>query len=314
MVLVDSSPWLLALTRFFVRRLVFALLLVAGVASASFALVHLAPGDFYTEFGPAADRARLDAERHAAGLDRPFFEQYGAWIARAARLDFGRSLKFQRPVTDLLGERTRNTAVLGALALLLATGIGIPSGVITGSRRGGIVPALVRAASTVLLAVPPLVSALALVAISARAGLLAPPGANAANLVVPALALALPLAAVIERLQSEAMRDALGERYLQAAVARGVPRRRVIWVHGLRGSLGAVAGVYGIVAGTLLSGSFIVEIVTDWPGLGLLMADGLRARDIFLVSGCAAAVSVLLAIAILLSDLLHAWADPRVRP
>jgi ABC-type dipeptide/oligopeptide/nickel transport system permease component len=164
-----------------------------------------------------------------------------------------------------------------------------------------------------LLAVPPLVGALALMAIASRTGLLAPPGANAANLIVPALALALPLAAVVERLQSQAIRGALGERYLQAAIARGVPRDRVIWVHALRGSLGAVAGVYGVVAGTLLSGSFITEIIADWPGLGLLMADGLRSRDIFLISGCAAAVSLLLAVAILLSDLLHAWADPRVR-
>ncbi len=301
------------MTPFFIRRFVFAVVLVFGVASASFLLVHLAPGDFYTELGPDTNRASLDAERHAAGMDRPFLQQYAVWLGHAARGDFGRSLKFQRPVTDLLGERTRNTALLGTVALLLATGLGIPLGVFTGSRRGGILPSVVRACSMVLLAVPPLVGALALMAIASRTGLLAPPGANAANLVVPALALALPLAAVVERLQSQAIRDALGERYLQAAIARGVPRDRVIWVHALRGSLGAVAGVYGVVAGTLLSGSFITEIIADWPGLGLLMADGLRSRDIFLVSGCAAAVSLLLAVAILLSDLLHAWADPRVR-
>jgi peptide/nickel transport system permease protein len=88
----------------------------------------------------------------------------------------------------------------------------------------------------------------------------------------------------------------------------------VLWKHALRVALGPIAGVYGVLAGTLLSGSFIVEIVSDWPGLGLLMADALRSRDIFLVAGCAAAVSVLLAIAILLSDLLHIWIDPRVRP
>jgi len=300
-------------TTFLLRRLAFAILLVAGVASASFGLVHLAPGDFYSEFGPNVERARIEAERHAAGLDRPFAQQYLAWVGRAARLDFGRSLKFQRPVAELLGERARNTAVLGALALALATAIGIPLGVFIGSRRGGMLPEIVRAISMVLLAVPPLVGALALMALSARAGLLAPAGANAANLVVPALALALPLAAVLERLQSQAMRDALGERYLRAAVARGIPRGVVIWKHALRASLGPIAGVYGIIAGTLLSGSFIVEIVTDWPGLGLLMADGLRARDIFLVSGCAAAVSVLLAIAIVLSDVLHLWIDPRLR-
>jgi peptide/nickel transport system permease protein len=301
------------LTRFFVRRALFALLLVVGAASASFGLIHLAPGDFYTQFGPDADPARIRAERAAAGLDRPFVEQYGHWVLRAARLDFGRSLKFQRPVSDLLGERARNTALLGIAALLLATAIGIPMGVFTGTRRHGLARHLVRGASMALLALPPLVGALALTALAAHAGWLPPGGASLANLVVPATALALPLAAVIERLQSQAMHGALGEPYLRAALARGIPPRLIIWKHALRASLGPLAGVYGIIAGTLLSGSFVVEIVTDWPGLGLLMADGLRSRDIFLVAGVAAAVSVLLAMAILLSDLVHLWIDPRVR-
>lgn len=291
----------------------FAALLVVGAASASFLLVQLAPGDFFTEFGPGADPARIRAERAAARFDRPLAAQYAAWVSRAARLDFGRSLKYQRPVTDLLDERTRNTATLGAVALVLATGIGIPLGVFTGSRSRGVLSQLVRAASVTMLAVPPLVAALALTALAARTGWLAPGGASAANAVIPALALALPLAAVIERMQSQAIRQALGERHVYAALARGVRPRRLVWKHALRNSLGPLAGTYGIVAGTLLSGSFVVEIVTDWPGLGLLMAEGLRARDVFLVAGCAAAVSLLLAVAILVSDLLHLWLDPRVR-
>jgi peptide/nickel transport system permease protein len=300
-------------TQFLLRRLAFAILLVVGVASASFALVHFAPGDFYTEFGPAADRVRIQAERHAAGLDRPFAAQYFSWLGRVVRLDFGESLKFQRPVNELVRERARNTATLGLLSLLVATLIGIPLGVFTGSRRGGVLPELVRAASMVLLAVPPFVGALALTALSARAGWLAPSGANPANLIVPVLALALPVAAMLERMQSQAIRDALGERFVRAAVARGLTREAVVWKHALRVALGPIVGVYGIIAGTLLSGSFIVEIVADWPGLGVLMADALRSQDIFLVAGCAAAVSVLLAIAILFSDLLHLWIDPRVR-
>lgn len=299
--------------RFLARRVAFALFLVGGAASASFALIHFAPGDFYTQMGPDADQASLRAARHASGLDRPFAQQYAEWLANAARLDFGRSLKFQRPVTDLLGERTRNTAALGASALVLATLLGVPFGVLTGARRRGALRHVVRAVSMMLLALPPLVGALALTAFAAQAGWLPPGGASAANMVVPAIALALPMAAIIERMQSQAIADVLGERYLRAALARGIPPRRVIWRHALRASLGPLAGVYGIVAGTLLSGSFVVEIIADWPGLGLLMADGLRSSDIFLVAGCAAAVSVLLAVAILLSDLLHLWIDPRMR-
>jgi ABC-type dipeptide/oligopeptide/nickel transport system permease component len=300
-------------TRYLLRRLAFAVLLSAGAASASFALVHLAPGDFYTEFGPGVDRAAIQAERAAAGLDRPFLQQYSSWLANAARLDFGRSLKFQRPVGDLLRDRARNTAALGATALVIATIIGVPLGVLTGARRHGWLPHLVRAASMLMLAIPPLVAALALTALAASAGWLAAGGASVQNLVVPALALALPMAAIIERMQSQSMRDVLQRPHLAAAMARGIPRRVVLWKHALRGSLSPLMGVYGVIAGTLLSGSFVVEIVTDWPGLGLLMADGLRSRDIFLVAGCAAVVSVLLALAIFVSDLLHFWVDPRMR-
>jgi ABC-type dipeptide/oligopeptide/nickel transport system permease component len=163
----------------------------------------------------------------------------------------------------------------------------------------------------VLLAVPPLVAVLALTAFASRAGWLAPAGANGANLIVPALSLALPIAAMLERMQSQSIREVLGEPFVRAAVARGLPRERVVWIHAARAALAPIVGVYGVIAGTLLSGSFIVEIVADWPGLGLLMADALRSYDIFLVAGCAAAVSVLLAAAILCSDLLHLWLDPR---
>jgi peptide/nickel transport system permease protein len=301
------------LVGFLLRRIVFAAVVVLAAASAAFLLIHLAPGDAVEEFGPGVDPAQVRAGRAARGLDRPIAAQYASWMAGALRLDFGTSRKYGRPVRALVGERARNTAALGGVSLALATAIGIPLGVLTGSRRRGLLPGVVRAISLFLLAVPPLVAALALSALAARAGWLAPGGASAHNLVVPALALALPLAAVLERLQSQAIRDTLGERYLRAAVGRGIPPRLVIWKHALRNALAPIAGLYGVIAGSLLSGSFIVEIITDWPGLGLLMIDGLRARDLYLVAGCAAAGAAVLAAAILVSDLLHAAIDPRLR-
>jgi peptide/nickel transport system permease protein len=130
---------------------------------------------------------------------------------------------------------------------------------------------------------------------------------------LPALALALPLAAVLERLQSQAFRDAVSKPFVQAAVARGVSRERAELAHAWRLSLGAVLGLYGALIGALFSGSFVVEVVTAWPGLGRLMYDALRARDIYLVAGCAAAGAVSLSAGTLVADLLRATADPRVR-
>ena len=299
------------MTAFLLRRVAFVSLLVLAVTSVSFVLVHTAPGDFFTDFAPGAER-RAAAGRAAAGMDRPLPVRYAAWLGRAARFDLGTSLKFQRPVRELVVPRMRSTALLGILALVLAIAAGVPLGVLTATGDGGMLRTLVRAASSAVLAVPPLVVALVLTAAAARFGWLPPPGLELANILVPALALALPAAAVIERTHSQAVRAALGRPYIRATIARGVSWPAVVWKHAQRDAFGATLGWYGVLAGTLLSGSFAVELIADWPGLALLTAEAVRARDPSLVCGCAAAAAVLLAGAVLLSDLLHFWADPTV--
>lgn len=297
--------------RFVLRRIAFALALVFLVSSASFVLVHLAPGDYFTEFGPGAEK-RARAERAAEGFDRPLAAQYATWMSRAVRLDLGMSLKFRQPVRDLVWPRTLNTALLGVCAFVVATLLGIPLGVFTGAGDAGLLRAAVRAASSALLALPPLVIAMALTAGAARSGWLPPPGLQLSNMLVPAIALAIPVAAIIERTHSQAIRTILGEPYIRAAVARGVPPVQVVWRHAMRGALGSTVGAYGVLAGALLSGSFVVELIADWPGLALLTADAVRARDPFLVCGCTSAAAIVLAGAVLFFDMLHLWIDPRV--
>ncbi len=309
--------------RHFAKRLVFALLLVFAVSSASLVLARLAPGDYVTT--TLGIDARQDTAAHLRaryGLDRPIAAQYRDWLVGAVRLDFGRSLLFDAPVGPLVRQRAVNTALLAVTALVLATVIGLPLGVLTGSRRGGPVSEAIRLCSIVLLSLPPLLTSLVLVFIAARTGWLPVGGMRSASgaseaadiakhLVVPAIALALPLAAMFERLQSQATSAVIAEPYVLAALARGVPRRRIAWRDALKPALGPVAAIYGLVVGTLLSGSFAVEIVTAWPGLGRLMLDGLLARDVYLVAGCAAAGSVFLACGTLLSDIALAALDPR---
>lgn len=307
--------------RFLLRRLAFAVALVLLVSSAALVLVSLAPG--YDGF--AGDRTAVAEERRRAGLDRPLHEQYARWLRRALQFDLGESLRFKRPVASLLRDAAANTALLGFSALLIATALGIPIGVFTGSRRGGFLVGAARGASLLLLSLPPFITALVLLLVASRTGWLpaggmAPAGATALAtagltlkyLTLPALALALPIAASLERVQSRAMREALGDPSLLAALARGIPRRRVIWRHGLRLSLRPVLAVYGITVGTVLSGSFAVEVVMDWPGLGFLSWEALRSRDTFLVAGCAAAGSLCLVAGILASDVALAAVDPRI--
>jgi len=133
------------------------------------------------------------------------------------------------------------------------------------------------------------------------------------HLVVPAAAIGLPLAAMLERLQAQAMTEVVGEPFVLAAFARGAARSRVVWRDALKPALKPVASVYGLMVGSLLSGSFAVEVITAWPGLGQLMLEALRARDIYLVAGCAGAGAIFLAFGTLLSDIALAVVDPRAR-
>jgi ABC-type dipeptide/oligopeptide/nickel transport system permease component len=295
--------------RFLVRRTAFAVLLVALVSSASMMLAALSPPDLAFHPDPAA----AAAERRRLGFDRPLLEQYATWVSRGARLDLGESLRYRRPVAALVADAAPRTAVLGAAALALATLIGIPLGVFTGSAGRSPLAAAARGVSILLLSVPSLITSLALLLIASRTGWLPAGGfGTPGHLLLPALALAAPIASTLERLQSQAIAESLADPSILAAAGRGIPRRRLVWRHAFRLSLKPVLGVYGIIVGSALSGSFIVEIVTAWPGLGALTWEALRARDVNLVAGCAAAGALCLAAGILAADIALAAADPRV--
>jgi len=316
------------LTAFVARRLLFAVALVFVVSSATLLLTRLAPGDVTAELGPFAAPAEVAAARARLGLDRGPVEQWALWIARVGRFDFGDSFLYNRPVRDLVGRATANTAILAVVALLAATAFGIPLGIVSGSRRGT-AATVIRAVSLVCLSVPPLLTSLLLVFLAATTRWLPAGGMTsvdaldgrwstwladlATHLPLPALALALPIAATFERLQAQSMAEALQQPFVTAAAARGVAPREIVLRHAWRVSLRPICGVYGIAIGTLLSGSFVVEFVTAWPGLGRLMYEALRARDIYLVAGCAAMGGWVLAAGMMVGDLLLAAADPRLR-
>lgn len=314
----------MSLARFAVGRVVSGAVFALVVASLTLLLARVVPGD-----GSLEDRFDRTPEEVAAlraelGLDQSFVAQYRRWLGGLARLDLGRSSLFRRPVADLLGERAANTAILAVAALLVGTGIGLPLGRFAGSSSGA-AARVVRAASLALLSVPPLLSALFLVFLAARTGWLPVGGMTTGglsgaawladllhHLPLPTLALALPLAATLERLQARAIADALGRPFVAASRARGLDAAAAVRVHAWPVSLAPVLGTYGVLVGALFSGSFVVEIVTAWPGLGRLLFDALRSRDVWLVAGCGAAGAVSLAVGTTLADIAHAFIDPRV--
>lgn len=313
----------MSLARFVVRRALGGLVFALVVASLSLVLARLAPGDASTVADmPPEERAALRAE---LGLDQPLLTQYGHWLVGLTRFDLGHSSHFNRPVSDLVGERARNTAVLALASLVVASLIGIPLGRFTGAGHGPLAR-VVRVASVAVLSVPPLLSALLLVFLAAETGWLPVGGMTSGGLAgtawlvdfawhlpVPVLALALPLAATLERVQSRAMAEAVDRPFVDASRARGLARDRSLRVHAWPVSLTPVLGVYGVLIGALFSGSFIVEMITSWPGLGQLLYTGLMARDVWLVAGCGATGALWLAVGTTLADVVHAVVDPRLR-
>jgi peptide/nickel transport system permease protein len=314
--------------RFFARRLLFCVVLVVLAASASLLLTRLAPGDMTAELGAFASASEIAAARARFALDRPIMEQWADWAASAIRLDFGHSFHYNRPVAPFVLHAAGNTAILAVFALLIATIVGIGLGIVTGSGRRGVLPAIIRGGSIAAVSLPPLLTSLGLLFLAARTGWFPVGGMSsvddaaswsrwaadiAKHVPLPALALALPVAATFERLQSSALHEQIHQPFVLAASARGVAPLPLILRHAWPASWRAVAGVYGLAAGSLLSGSFVVEFVTSWPGLGNLMYEALRARDIYLVAGCAAVGAGLLSVGMLIGDLLLALTDPRTR-
>src|SRR5262245_49780515 len=315
------------MVRFLLRRLLFAALLIIAVSSGALLLTRLAPGDVTANLGAFAPPEEVARTRTRFDLDRSPVAQWSGWAVRAARFDFGDSFLYNRPVGGLIRAAAINTAILAVAALAVATFIGIPLGIVTGSRSGP-VPAAVRGVSLVCLSIPPLLTSLFLVFLAARTGWLPTGGMTsvdvdmswsawmldvARHLPLPALALALPLAATFERLQSQAMSETMHQPFVVAAMARGVTWRQLLLDHAWRASLRSMCAIYGLAIGALLSGSFVVEYVTAWPGLGRLMYEALRAHDIYLVAGCAAMGGLFLALGSVVADLLLFAADPRVR-
>jgi peptide/nickel transport system permease protein len=317
------------MTRFLIKRILFAAVLVIASSSAALLLTRLAPADVTAGLGPLASRAEIEAVRERFDLNQSAASQWTLWLRRAASFDFGNSFLYNRPVAPLVVQAALNTAVLAVAALVLATTVGLGLGVFTGTRRGGLLPVVVRGLSLVFVSMPPLLTSILLVFLAARTGWLPAGGMFSSgataptwgawlldvawHVPLPALALALPIGASFERLQSQSVAEAVREPFILAAAGRGVKPRDLIRRHAWPVSLRPITAIYGIAIGTLLSGSFVVEYVTAWPGLGRLMYDALRARDIYLVAGCAAMGAGFLALGTLLGDVWHAVVDPRVR-
>jgi peptide/nickel transport system permease protein len=292
------------------------------VSFVTFGLVRLAPGDpvLIVLGGRRVDPATADVLRHQFGLVGDPFSQYVAWLGRALQGDLGDSYRLRQDVLALIGERLPLTVQLIALAILIAVAVAIPLGVIQAHRSnsavdyGGSLFALIGLSSPVYFSaiVGVLVFAVWLgwlPAFGSGEGLLD----HLRHLILPSVALALGTIALTSRMTRSAMIEALSSDYIEAARAKGLPERTILVKHALRNALIPVLTVTSLQVGFLLVGSVLVETTLGLGGLGSLITDAIQNRDYPVIQASVLLLAVAFSVLNLLTDLLYAVIDPRIK-
>lgn len=299
-----------------VARIGSALLVVLGVCTLVFLLIHLVPGDpVEAMLGETARAADREALRSALGLDRPLAEQYLAYLGRLAVLDLGESFVWQRPVSALLAERLPATLELAAAALALALLIAVPLGVLAARNQGGPLDGGAMGFSLLGAAVPNFwLGPLLILVFSLWLGWTPVSGrGDPGSLILPAVTLGTGLAAVLARMVRGSVLEVLSEDYVRTARAKGLGEGRVLWGHALRNAWLPVLTLIGLQLGGLLAGAVITETVFAWPGVGSLLVEAIQGRDYPVVQACVLLVSLAYVLVNALTELVYRQADPRIR-
>ena len=316
--------------RFVAARLLLVLPSCAVVVVTAFLLIHLAPGDpVFALAGEHGDPAYYASMRERFGLDRPILRQLATYATRVATGDFGDSYVQGRPAGQMIAERVPATLLLTTTALLLSLLIGIPLGIVAGQRPHGAADLAVSALTIAFQSTPAfLLAHLAILSVALHLRLFPVQGMTTAGVVafglthvadvvyhlaLPAVVLASQEVAVLARLTRGGLVDELERDHVRTARAKGLSERVVLWRHAMPRVLLPLVTVIGARAGHLLAGAAVVEIVFGWPGLGRLMLTALQSRDTPVLLGVFFVVSLAVMIANLLTDLLYAALDPRVR-
>lgn len=299
-----------------------ATLLIASIIV--FTMLEIVPGDpARVMLGMNATEDAVQALREQMGLNQPLVMRYIGWLTGMLGGDFGRSYTYSVPVADLIAERAVVSLPLALLALLLSTAIAIPVGLYSAARRGRASDTVVMGASQLGVAIPNFWFALLLVYVFAIGLRLVPAGgfpgwsaggwAALKSLILPAIALALPQAAILARVTRSALLEVLGEDYIRTARAKGLPARRVLWRHALRNAMIPVLTILGLQFSFLLAGTIIIENVFYLPGLGRLIFQAITQRDLIVVESVAMLLVATVIVVNLLVDLSYAIIDPRLR-
>jgi ABC-type dipeptide/oligopeptide/nickel transport system permease component len=304
------------MTRFLVRRLLLTVPVLFGVTTLVFALIHLVPGDpIQAMLGESASPAEMAELRSRLGMDRPLYIQYGAYLKGVVTGDLGTSLRTNQSVVAAIADRMPATFELALAAMLAAVLIALPLGIIAAVRAGTGVDHLATTLALIGISMPNFwLGPLLAIVFSVSLGWFPVSGRGTpAHLVLPAITLGAPLAALLARMTRTSVLEELRELYVLAARARGVSRTRAVLKHAFRNSLIPIVTILGLQFGAVLTGAVITETIFAWPGVGRLLIQSIGARDYPTVQGCILLIAVTYVAMNLLVDVAYGFLDPRIR-
>ena len=330
--------------RYAIRRSLTIVPVLLGVSVLVFSFIHLIPGDpALTMLGERATPEKVAEVRARLGLDRPIWQQYVLYIGKAFQGDLGVSIVRGDPVASDLLRRFPATVELAVAAIVVAIAVGIPIGVASAVWRNSLLDSLARLGALTGVSMPIFWLGLVLAWFFGVQLRVLPTGFRLASgtafvpwtnfvildaalqrdwstladairhLVLPALALATIPLAVIARMTRASMLEVLSREYIRTAEAKGLSRRAVILRHALRNALLPVLTVIGLQVGRLLAGAILTETIFSWPGIGLWVYESIESRDYAIVQGVSLFMAVIVVGVNLLTDVLYAAVDPRIK-
>ena len=316
--------------RYAIRRLAQAVLIVLCVSLIVFIFINLAPGDPYTQrLDPSVSAEVREEMLERLGYYDPVHIKYFKWLSAVAHGDLGYSIKYKKPVADVIGERLPNTIVLGLAALILSTAIAIPAGIISATRRNSIFDYVGTILSFVGISIPAFFFGLLMIKIFSFDLKLFPisgmttVGKNynglalvkdiAAHMVLPTIVLALLQTATLMRYTRSSMLEVFDQDYIRTARAKGLSERVVTNKHAFKNALIPVITILSMQIPSLFSGAVLTETIFVWPGIGRLSYTAILDRDYPLIMALLLLTTVIILICNLIADLLYALIDPRIR-
>lgn len=297
-------------------RVLILIPVLLAVSFAVFIMLRLVPGDpVEIIVGTQASAERREQVRQELRLDEPILVQYGSFLTRAVRGDFGRSYVLGKTVTELIGERLGNSLRLGVPALALSYLLAVPLGVLVAARHRTWVDYAVNWVSALGIAVPGFLIGLAFIYVFAyKFGWFPTSGyGTTRHLILPVAALTLEGLALTVRFVRTAMLEELSSDYVRTARSKGLSTRRVLWGHALRNALLPLISLLALRIGWLVGGTVVIEVVFAWPGAGRFLVDSVVSRDYPVVQALTLVLAAAVVVSSLLADILYAVVNPRIR-